>query len=57
MMMCPFCNEELRVSKALETIIGKLEVTIECEKCERRIVFRKEVKHKGEEGEYIKLDL
>jgi transcription elongation factor Elf1 len=55
--MCPFCNEELRVSKALETIIGKLEVTIECEKCERRIVFRKEVKHKGEEGEYIKLDL
>ena len=56
-MICPFCNEELRVSKALETLLGKLEVTIECAKCEKRIVFRKEIQHKGETDGYIKLDL
>jgi C4-type Zn-finger protein len=57
MVICPFCNETMRVSEAMEQIIGVLEVTIECEKCHKRIIFKKEIKVKEVGSEYIKLDL
>ena len=47
MIACPYCFSELRLSKAMTQMIGRIDMVIQCGSCGQRVLYKKEPKPKA----------
>lgn len=47
MIACPYCFSELRLSKAMSQMIGRIDMVIQCHSCGQRVLYKKEPKPKA----------
>lgn len=40
MIACPYCFNQLRISTAMEQLIGKVDLAIECSSCGQTVIYK-----------------